>query len=45
MDDIARIVFAIAVLGHGVAHLAATPSGRNECGKPAVRAGTATCCC
>ena len=35
MDDIARIVFAIAVLGHGVAHLAATFNlGRQAAGAP-----------
>lgn len=35
MDDIARIVFAIAVLGHGVAHLAATFNlGRQAAGTP-----------
>ena len=35
MDDIARIVFAIAVLGHGVAHLvASTNLGRQAVGAP-----------
>ena len=35
MEDILRIVFAIAVLGHGVAHLAATFNlGRQAVGAP-----------
>ena len=35
MEDILRIVFAIAVLGHGMAHLVATLNlGRQLAGKP-----------
>ncbi len=35
MDDILKIVFAIAVLGHGVAHLVATfYLGRQAAGRP-----------